>query len=140
MFTTVLLIGASALLAWAISNIALWYRKKAAAPSSEFYFWQMNALWNAVNAFIGIAMLLFALLQRSTINSNEDLQALLIKVVAVNILFDIVYIGAGIWLEAKGKKQQKDMFIGYGNSVQLQGAFLFCLDSMLALGLLIANL
>jgi hypothetical protein len=60
--------------------------------------------------------------------------------VAINIIFDVFYIAIGLWLESKGKKLSNNKFIGYGNSIQLQGAFLFCFDSMFALGLIVAAL
>lgn len=140
MFMIALFGGMAVLGTWAITNIVLGTIKRRASNGSTKYYWEMNALWNTVNLCIAIIASAIAGIKYSSYSTNANLQSLQIKIVAVNILFDIVYIAVGLWLESRGKKQENPRFIGYGNAIQLQGAFLFFFDSALALGLIIATL
>lgn len=140
MFMIALFGGMAVLGTWAIINIILGISKRRTCTGSAKYYWEMNALWNSVNLLIAIVATMVAGLKYSAYSTDASLQSLQIKIVAINILFDIVYIAAGIWLEGRGKKQDNPRYIGYGNAVQLQGAFLFFFDSALALGLIIATL
>lgn len=140
MFTQFLLIGLFILGLWAITNIILGVKKQQTSTSSTKYFWQMNALWNIVNAIIALGAIIFVIANYDSFSTNTSLQSRQIKIVAVNILFDIAYVATGLWIEARGKKQQQPRLIGYGSSIQLQGAFLFFFDSMLSLALIIATL
>lgn len=132
--------GMAVLSAWALTNIVLGVIKRRSSADSTKYYWEMNALWNSINLTIALIASIIAGIKYDAYATDNDLQSLQIKIVAVNILFDIFYIAIGLWLEARGKKKQSYRFIGYGNSIQLQGAFLFFFDSALALGLIIANL
>ena len=132
--------GMVVLSAWAITNIILGVLKRKTSIGSTKYYWEMNALWNSINFTIALIASAIAGLKYDTYTTDTALQSLQIKIVAVNILLDIAYITIGLWLEARGKKQQNHRFIGYGNSIQLQGAFLFFFDSALALALIIATL
>ncbi len=140
MFMIALFGGMAVLGAWAITNIVLGAIKRRSSDGSTKYYWEMNALWNTINLAIAIIASAIAGIKYDAYSTDSALQDLQIKIVAVNILFDIAYIAIGLWLEARGKKQQNLRFIGYGNSIQLQGAFLFFFDSALALGLIIASL
>jgi hypothetical protein len=140
MFMIALFGGMVVLSAWAITNIILGVLKRKTSIGSTKYYWEMNALWNSINFTIALIASAIAGLKYDTYTTDTALQSLQIKIVAVNILLDIAYITIGLWLEARGKKQQNHRFIGYGNSIQLQGAFLFFFDSALALALIIATL
>lgn len=140
MFTQFLLIGLFLLGLWAIANIILGVKKQQSSTGTLKYFWQMNALWNIVNAIIALGAIIFVIANYDSFSTNTSIQSRQIKIVAVNILFDIAYVAAGLWLEVRGKKQHKPRLIGYGSAIQLQGAFLFFFDSMLALALIIATL
>jgi hypothetical protein len=141
MFTTVLYAGLAFLGLWAIVNIAMWYKRRTYPKTvARYYFWQMNALWNSVNLAIAIISIGIVTAFYTKYATDTGLQELQIKIIAVNILLDFVYIVVGLLLENKGKKKEDVRFIGYGDAIQLQGAFLFCFDSVLALGLIIATL
>ena len=140
MFSVFLLVGLVALGMWAISNIAIGLRKQKSSSGSTKYYWQMNALWNVINFAIAFVAIIIVLAQFTSFNTNKSLQTIQIYIVATNILFDLLYVGVGLWLENRGKKQNNPRYIGYGSSIQLQGAFLFFFDSIFALALIVAIL
>ena len=140
MFIMALFSGMAVLGGWAIANIVLGLTKRRSSDGSTKYYWEMNALWNSINLAIAIIASAIAGIKYSAYSTDSALQRLQIIIVAVNILLDIVYIAVGLWMEHKGKKRQSLKLIGYGNAIQLQGAFLFFFDSILALTLIIATL
>ena len=140
MFMIALFGGMAVLGVWALSNIILGIIKRRTSNGSTKYYWEMNALWNSVNFTIAVIASTIAGIKYDAYATDTTLQSLQIKIVAVNILFNIVYIAIGLWLEARGKKQPNSRLNGYGNAIQLQGAFLFFFDSALALSLIIATL
>lgn len=141
MFTTVLYAGLALLGTWAIVNIAMWYRRRSYPKTvARYYFWQMNALWNSVNLAIALISIGIVTAFYSKYTADAGLQELQIKIIAVNILLDFVYIIVGLLLENKGKRKEDVRFMGYGDAIQLQGAFLFCFDSIFALALIITTL
>ena len=105
---------------WAISNMAL------GTPLSLYTdhpqqaaFHQMNAGWNTVNA--GLAST--ALLRQKPVDPKRTAQ-----IFWVNAGLDIGYSVAGLWMIQHGKKNDDPQLVGWGNSILLQGGFLFCFD------------
>ena len=137
MFSAVLFGGMGVLSFWSITNIYLWRKNKSQKASLKYYFWQMNGLWNIINLIIAIVASIIVGINTANFNTNDSLQSLQIKIIAANILLDLIYVTIGLILEIRGKKNINLRLRGYGESIQLQGAFLFCFDSMLALGLII---
>lgn len=140
MFTNILFFGMLTLGSWAVVNIYFWYKNKDITKNSTYYFWQMNGLWNVINLSIALISTILVLVKLQSYRTDANLQELQVNIVAFNILLDILYIAAGFYLEHRGKAKKNDRLIGYGNAIQLQGAFLFFFDSVLALGLIIATL
>lgn len=137
MFSTVLFGGMAVLSFWSVTNIYLWRKNKRQKASLKYYFWQMNGLWNIINLIIAVVASVIISANITSFNTNTSLQSLQIKIIAANILLDLFYIAIGLIFELRGKKNTNIRLRGYGESIQLQGAFLFCFDSMLALGLIV---
>lgn len=137
MFVTVLAVFMVILNIWAFTNILLWGMKSKTAKGKMKYYWQMNGLWNIVNLSIVFISLLLAFINADTFNTNQGTQELLIWIVAINILLDLGYVAAGLVIESRGKSKDLDQYLGYGMSIQLQGAFLFFFDTIFSLALLI---
>ncbi|MBE0674497.1 MAG: hypothetical protein IH591_07545 [Bacteroidales bacterium] len=118
---------------WSVANIAAGTYGWAARDGQAKYFSQMNLFWNVINLSIaGIG--LYG-------NYNTDISRLLPgemvsemmkteKIFLINAGTDVIYMGAGMLLRHySGRSTNRhDMLKGYGNSVILQGAFLFVFD------------
>jgi hypothetical protein len=124
--------GMQVLGTWAIANIAVGGIGWANTNGKTKYFHQMNAIWNVAN--LGAAILGYT----STINDKtktytpeESLkeQNKLEKIFLVNGGLDVIYIGAGVYLNHRGNMNNSDQSRGYGSAVILQGAFLLLFDA-----------
>lgn len=119
---------------WATANFVVsgigW---ATTSPEGEAqYFHQMNVMWNAVN--IGLAIPGYikakkastALSLGETIKSQYETE----KIFLFNTGLDIGYMASGLLLrsEAKSDLSKEAMYRGYGNSLLLQGGFLFVFD------------
>jgi D-alanyl-lipoteichoic acid acyltransferase DltB (MBOAT superfamily) len=117
---------------WALANFSFSGYKMTQTNESDYYFHQMNVFWNTVNAGIATAGYL------SVVNAEPGLsqQDLLLeynnfsKILLLNTGLDLAYIGAGLYLKERSKNitKHKHRFKGYGNSLILQGGFLFLFD------------
>ncbi len=124
--------GMIVLSSWAALNFAYSGYQLTQTKGKQYYFNQMNVFWNLVNA--GIATGGFI----SAANSSGDASVLetlnetqkFSNVLLLNAGLDLAYISAGFLLKerAKNVQKQKDRFTGYGNSLILQGSFLFVFD------------
>ncbi|HEX8517621.1 MAG TPA: hypothetical protein VF868_15595 [Bacteroidia bacterium] len=123
--------GLQVLGGWAAANIAtsgiMYYNTKG----TDQYFHQMNVMWNGVNAIIAVASLLPK--DRNDLDMKKSLQwqsnteATFITSAAL----DILYSSAGLYLTERAKTDpaRHDKFKGWGNSLIMQGGFLFILDT-----------
>jgi hypothetical protein len=118
---------------WAVTNIALGATLQGGAEGSAKQFHRMNALWNTVN--LGIAGIgYFAAMK--TDPGNLDLATSLQKhhafqkVLLFNAGLDIGYIAGGLYLTERAKRPDvnQEQLKGFGQSIMLQGAFLFVFD------------
>lgn len=118
---------------WAIGNIAISGIKMNSTSGSQFRFHQMNVFWNVVN--LGIA----AGGYYGAASANpEDFTAMetlkeyhtFNKILLLNAGLDVGYLLGGLYLKERSKNSSKrqNMFKGYGQSIMLQGAFLFVFD------------
>src|SRR6056297_50376 len=117
---------------WAALNFAYSGYQLTQTEGKQYYFNQMNVFWNLVNA--GIATTGFI----SASNSPADISVLetlnetqkFSSIFLLNAGLDLAYSSAGFYLKerAKNVQKQKDRFTGYGNSLILQGGFLFVFD------------
>lgn len=126
-------VGMYTLGGWAVTNMvtgAIGWKQKTGATQ---YFYQMNFFWNVVNLGIaGYALYNNSVTDFSTWNSETimDKHIQSENLYLINAGLDIVYMGTGMFLRhiSKNKTKNKDLLKGYGNSVVLQGAFLFMFD------------
>ena len=123
---------------WAVGNIATgaygWIRNEG----DRKYFSQMNLFWNLINVTIaGFALYGNSGPEFTALSSDEMISKHLNteKILLINSGLDIGYIGAGYLMRhfSGSSKNRADLFMGYGNSIMLQGAFLLVFDTVLYL-------
>lgn len=118
---------------WAVANMVAGGYGWSQTTGQTRYFHQMNLFWNTVNLSIaGIA------LYSNLTTSFADLSAAQMlekhtkteNLYLINAGLDVLYVGTGFLLKhlATQKPKRHDLLKGYGNSVILQGGFLFVFD------------
>lgn len=121
---------------WAITNIATGAYGWSHYEGDTKYFHQMNLFWNTVNLSIaGYAIYSNYMLDISAMSPDElmDKHLSTEKLLLINAALDVGYIGAGFFMKHLSGRIEKysDLLKGYGNSVILQGGFLFLFDIVL---------
>lgn len=122
---------------WAIGNIATGLFLRANTSNDIKYFHEMNAAWNVIN--LGLASVGYV----GSLNPDLGLdlaytmseQATIEKILLFNAGLDVGYVMAGLYLRERSKNVQNnsERLLGYGNSLILQGAFLFGFDVVMYL-------
>lgn len=118
---------------WALANIALGASLQGSRAGSDRYFHRMNGYWNLVN--LGIAGFGYYAAQQldpggfdlaTSINKHHGFQ----KMLLFNAGLDVGYVLGGLYLteRAKNRPDQRDRLRGFGQSIMLQGGFLFAFD------------
>ena len=96
------------------------------------YFHQMNVMWNTVNLGLALPGYIKARKTDPSMGLSQTIreQYLNEKVLLFNTGLDLVYISAGLVLRNEAKYHPNDQarFTGFGNSLLLQGGFLFLFD------------
>jgi hypothetical protein len=118
---------------WASSNLVISGIGWATVPGGEArYFHQMNVMWNTVNLGLAIPGYIKARKAGSAFEFAETvhMQHKTEKIFLINTGLDIGYMAGGLILrtEAKSNPSKQDQFRGFGNSLLLQGGFLFAFD------------
>lgn len=121
---------------WAILNILVGsFRLTKATRSRKFYF-QMNVYWNIVNLIIAAAAL-YSIFTKDTASASF-LQSLKLhiwykKILYLNVGLDVAYVVMGAYLKerARNSAPKTEQLKGWGQSLVLQGVFLFVLDLVL---------
>ncbi len=99
------------------------------------YFNQMNVIWNSVNLLIAGAGYYSATkeqlndltISKVLLHQNKTEKAFLF-----NTGLDIAYVTTGLYLTERSKRNVDPAKLkGYGNSVMVQGGFLFLLDAVM---------
>lgn len=124
--------GMSVLLGWSILNMSAGAVGWAVTDDARWRaFHQMNVGWNIVNAAIaGFSLYSGSKADASsfdlgqTIKENNGIELALL----FNAGLDLAYIATGAYLWEKGLHDNRDQFVGFGQSLILQGAFLFAFD------------
>ena len=118
---------------WASANFLVSGVGWATVPKGEaHYFHQMNVLWNTVN--IGLAIPGYFNAKKSNPNltfaETIKIQHKTEKIFLINSGLDIAYISSGLLLRSNAKTNltKRDQFNGFGNSLLMQGGFLFLFD------------
>jgi hypothetical protein len=118
---------------WATTNFIVSGIGWATVPSGEaHYFHQMNVMWNTVNIGLAVPGYLKAKKANSSLSFAETIrtQHQTEKIFLINSGLDIGYMAGGLLMrsEAKTNISKQDQFNGYGNSMLMQGGFLFVFD------------
>lgn len=118
---------------WATTNLAVGGIGWATTPKGEaHYFHQMNFFWNTVNLGLAVPGYLKARKENTQISFAETLrsQNRTEVVFLINSGLDIGYMSAGLLLrsEARFNLERREQWMGYGNSLLMQGGFLFVFD------------
>jgi hypothetical protein len=120
----------TALTAWAGLNIISGSIGWATTEDESKYFNQMNVAWNIVN--LGIALPSLLRKHPTDLSSEEILreQHTMEKILLLNIGLDAAYVTSGFLLKEMSKNNPKNYhrFRGFGNSLLIQGGFLFAFD------------
>lgn len=118
--------------AWAAGNMLVSGIAMMNTQGSTYRFHQMNVFWNVVNmsiaagGYFGLPSTDQVPSLTNTVNEYYNFN----KILLLNAGLDIAYIAGGFYLKEKAKNsdKRKALYKGYGNSVILQGAFLFVFD------------
>ncbi|MFO7730896.1 MAG: hypothetical protein R6V86_09040 [Spirochaetia bacterium] len=121
---------------WAVGNLAVSGYYMTKTRDRNFYFHQMNVFWNVVNlgiAGIGYAGALQSPLGLGLEQTIEEYRSFG-RILGINAALDVGYVMTGLFLKNRGKKSDShsERLIGYGDSLVLQGSFLFVFDVTLA--------
>ena len=96
------------------------------------YFHQMNVMWNVVNLGLAIPGYIKAKNETPPQNLTETMrsQRKTENIFLINTGLDVVYMGSGLLLRnmAENNVDKQTQFNGYGNSLLMQGGFLFLFD------------
>ncbi len=114
--------GMWALNGWAVGNMSGMVGTIDLEDPQSQAFYQMNAGWNVVNA--GLAS--FALLDNKPIRPKK-----LAKIFWINAALDVLYIAGGAALRHQGLEKNNPQWVGWGDSIILQGGFLLTFDSLM---------
>ena len=117
---------------WAVVNLILGALASFRTSGQTQAFHQMNAYWNVVN--LGIAGFGFwQATQVAALNFWEVLvaQQQIEKVLLFNAALDFGYMAIGLLLIERGRRLEKERWMGFGKSILLQGAFLLLFDAIL---------
>jgi hypothetical protein len=118
---------------WATTNLIVGGIGWGTTPKGEaHYFHQMNFLWNTVNFGLSLPGYFKARNGDATISFGSTIreQHKTETIFLINSGLDIGYISSGFLLRsgAKNNLEKQDQMTGYGNSLILQGGFLFLFD------------
>ncbi len=121
---------------WAITNMAIGAYGWSSFDGDTKYFHQMNLFWNTVNLSIaGYALYSNYRLDISAMGADEimDKHTGTERILLINTALNVGYIGTGFLMRHLSGRSEKhsDLLKGYGNSVILQGSFLFVFDIVL---------
>lgn len=118
---------------WAVSNIIIGGVGMTQSSGNTYYFHQMNAAWNTVNLAIAGFGYYGLRNQSSDINLSETIFEFqnFEKILLFNAGLDVGYMAIGTYLWERGLRKDNSRLTGYGQSMILQGGFLFAFDLIL---------
>lgn len=119
---------------WSVTNLAVGGILSTQTEGSTKYFHQMNAGWNIINLAIAGAGYLGIRKElkikdwnfSNTVAAQHKMQ----KILLFNAGLDLAYMMSGVYLIERSKNdlENQDRFKGFGQSLILQGGFLFVFD------------
>jgi hypothetical protein len=114
---------------WALANIVTGSLGRSQTNGTTRYFHEMNAGWNAVNLTIAsVALMTLPDVSSWTLEQGYQEAARLDKILLFNAGLDLGYMALGYALVERGKRLDSSRLQGYGQSLLVQGAFLFVFD------------
>jgi hypothetical protein len=118
---------------WAVVNIATGLSLRGSAEGSTRHFHEMNALWNVVN--LGIAGFGYYAAVRENPGALDAFASMqehykFEKILLFNAGLDVGYMMAGLYLTERARRPgvRADQLKGFGQSIMVQGGFLFVFD------------
>lgn len=116
---------------WSVANVAYSGVQYYNTTGTEKYFNQMNVMWNSFNIIIVGGSLLAKGKTDMNFNQTMRFQMNTEKTFIANAALDLVYSTVGLYLTERSKSEIKnhDKFMGWGESLMVQGGFLFLFDS-----------
>lgn len=127
--------GMAVLGIWAIGNVTTGIIGYQSTEGSVAQLHKMNAIWNGINlalaipGYIGAARGKYDLPFKRTYKEQQGVE----KTFIFNAGLDVAYIMGGLYLTERSKTEsnqaKSDQYLGYGNSIMFQGAFLMLLDA-----------
>ncbi len=118
---------------WAVSNLVVGGIGMTQTSGNVRYFHQMNAAWNTVNlaiagfGYYGLRNQSTSITLSETITEFHNFE----KILLFNAGLDVGYIAIGAYLWERGIRTESARLKGYGQSMILQGGFLFVFDLVL---------
>lgn len=118
---------------WAVSNMIVGGIGMAKTSGTTKYFHQMNAAWNTVNlaiagfGYYGLRNQSAQMSLSETITEFHNFE----KILLFNAGLDVGYMALGAFLWERGLRKENNRLTGYGQSLILQGGFLFAFDTVL---------
>lgn len=120
---------------WSAANIIVGAIGTNTNNKETRYFNQMNVIWNGVNLLIAGAGYYGAAKEKLndlTISKVLMHQNKTEKTFLLNTGLDLAYVTTGLYLTERSKRNADPAKLkGYGNSVMVQGGFLFLLDAVM---------
>jgi len=118
---------------WATANFLISGVGWATTTKNEIhYFHQMNVLWNTVNFALAMPGYFNSKKANANLTFAQTLKAQhkTEKIFLINTGLDIAYLSAGLLLKSNSKTTplKSDQLNGFGNSLLMQGGFLFLFD------------
>jgi hypothetical protein len=117
---------------WALGNMAFGASQlKSTEGTATRYFHEMNIFWNSINLSIATFGYIRAYKEQATNDPIETMKSFhqLEKAYLFNAGLDLVYVMSGIYLMERGRYAIfPDQITGTGQSLIVQGAFLFAFD------------
>ena len=129
--------GAIGLSSWAMMNVGYSGYQLSRTTGQEYHFHKMNLIWSGIYLAIGIPTFI-----RSHRIYKGKIQLKLDKynpkkyltIFSLNSWLDLAYIGAGFILKNRASHStDPNRLKGYGNSIIMQGGFLFSFDTVMYL-------
>ncbi|MDF2436186.1 MAG: hypothetical protein K0Q95_562 [Bacteroidota bacterium] len=124
-------VGLKVLGGWALANIGVSAALYSGSKGTDRHFHEMNMIFNGVNVIIVAASLLPKEKNELDLNKTLQWQSNTESTYIANAALDLVYSSVGLYLTERAKNdiKQHDKFKGWGNSLILQGGFLFLFDT-----------
>lgn len=118
---------------WALGNIGSGTYGMLTTDGNTRHFHEMNLMWNSVNLGISAFGYMFARNSPTDLSFAETLDEYhkMEKILLFNIGLNVGYMATGAYLWERGLRKNDSRLEGYGQSMILQGAFLFTFDLIL---------